>query len=95
MRARMPPRQKSLIKQTKSLQRRERSKCANFCRGKCNKHPEHGPARTIDRSGPPERAANSAYHRAALLPSNSICAHAIVTASAACSRFEMAPTRSV
>ena len=30
--ARMPPRQKSLIKQTKSLQRRERSKCANYCR---------------------------------------------------------------
>ena len=28
MRARMPPRQKSLRKQTKSLQRRERSKCA-------------------------------------------------------------------
>jgi hypothetical protein len=28
MRGRMPPRQKSLIKQTKSLQRRERSKCA-------------------------------------------------------------------
>src|SRR5215813_3113737 len=34
MRARMPPRQKSLIKQTKSLQRRERSKCVNF-------RPEH------------------------------------------------------
>jgi len=28
----MPPRQKSLRKQTKSLQRRERSKCANFGR---------------------------------------------------------------